>query len=213
MSASISKIEGAFAQMSRSWSWTLTNGIVSVLFGVAVLFWPRETLRVVATLFALQLIAASLFRFAVTFIRTGESVVHQLQMAALASFALVVGLALLEDMRLSLRFLVIVLGVYWGSHGIIELVEAITHRGRTDRLWVLASGVMGVVVGLILVVAGAAPSSVLPYHAVHLLLLVARTLGIWLVVFGVILVVRALRVRFEEPAAGTTSGGLRPAGT
>jgi len=211
MSASISKIEGAFAQMSRSWSWTLANGIVSVLFGVAVLFWPRETLRVVATLFALQLIAASLFRFAVTFLRTGESVVHQLQMAALASFALVVGLALLEDMRLSLHFLVIVLGVYWGSHGVIELAEAITHSCRTDRLWVVASGVMGVVVGLILVLAGAVPS-LLHVHGAQLLL-VARTLGVWLVLFGVMLLVRAFRVRFEEAAAGAASGGLRPAGT
>jgi len=213
MSASISKVEGAFAQLSRSWSWTLANGIVSVLVGVAVLFWPRETLRVAATLFAVQLIAASIFRFVVTFIRAGDSVVHQLQMAALASFAFVIGIALLEDLRLSLRFLVIVLGVYWGSHGIIELVEAITHSGRTDRLWVVASGVMGVVVGLILVVAGVAPSLLLPFHTGHLLLLTARTLGVWLVVFGVILVVRALRVRFEEPAAGATSGGLRPAGT
>jgi len=213
VSASVSKIEGVLAPLGRPWSWTLANGLLSVLVGVAVLFWPRETLRVAAILFAVQLIAASIFRFVVTFIRSDQSVAHQLQMAALASFAFVIGIALLQDLRLSLRFLVIVLGVYWGSHGIIELVEAITHSCRTDRLWVIASGVMGLVVGLILVVAGVAPSILLPFHAVHVLLLIARTLGVWLVVFGVILVVRALRLRLADAAARATPSGLRPAGT
>lgn len=212
MAASISKTAGNFALLGRSWSWTLASGVVSLLVGVGILLWPRETLRVVAVLFAVQLIAAGVFRFAVTFIHIGDSLVHQLQMAALATFAFVVGIALLEDPRLSLRFMLIVLGVYWASHGIIELVEAITHSYRTDRLWVAASGVMGVVVGLILIVAGAAPSSRLPLNVGHLLL-ITRTLGVWLVLFGVILVVRALRTRFLGAPGGATSSDLRPAGT
>ena len=209
MSVSIST-DSSLGSPARSWGWTLAFGIVCALVGFGVLFWPRETLRIVAILFAVQLIAASAFRFVVTFMRTGESMVQKLQMAALASFAFVIGIILLKDPHLSIRLLTMVLGVYWGVHGAIELVEAINLGSRTDRIWVVASGIMGVVVGVILIVAAAFPSIVSAYRSP--LMLMTRTLGAWLVVFGVILVVRAFRVRSPHPATGTTSG-LRPAGT
>jgi uncharacterized membrane protein HdeD (DUF308 family) len=208
MSASIS-MDRTLGALARSWRWTLAFGILCALVGLGVLFWPRETVRIVAILFAVQLIAASVFRFLVTFARTGESVIQKLQMAALASFAFVIGIILLEDLHLSIRLLTMVLGVYWGVHGVIEFVEAINLSSRTDRIWVVASGIMGVVVGVILIVAAAFPSIVEPYRSP--LTLMTQTLGAWLVVFGLIMVVRAFRVRSPH-AAGTTSG-LRPAGT
>src|SRR5262249_51649677 len=133
---------GRFGPLARSWGWPLGYGILCALVGLGVVVWPGETLRIVAILFALQLIAASVFRFVVTFVRTGESMVQKLQMAALASFAFVAGIILLENAGLSIRLMTIVLGVYWVIHGAIELVEAISHSGRTDRAWVVASGTM-----------------------------------------------------------------------
>ncbi len=211
MSATITRVETAFAPLARPWTWTLAYGTSCALVGLAVLVWPRETLRIVAILFAVQLIAASVFRFVVSFIRTGESMVQKLQMAALASFAFVLGVALLGNVRFSLRVMAIVLGIYWATHGVIELVEAISHEGLTDRTWVVASGIMGVVVGLILVLAAAFPSNFAAYTGP--LVLITRTLGGWLIVFGVMLVVRAFRLRSPQPASGQTPGGLRPAGT
>ena len=213
MSTTITRVETTLAPLARSWTWTLAYGISCALVGVAVIVWPHETLRIVAVLFAVQLIAAAVFRFAVSFIRTGESMVQKLQMAALAIFAFVLGIVLLGDLRLSLRVMAIVLGIYWAIHGVIELVEAISHDCLRDRAWVVASGVMGLIVGLILVLAGAFPSYFVAFHGGLLLLLITRTLGVWLVVFGVMLVVRAFRLRSPNPASGETPGGLRPAGT
>ena len=213
MSTTITRVETTLAPLARSWTWTLAYGISCALVGVAVIVWPHETLRIVAVLFAVQLIAAAVFRFAVSFIRTGESMVQKLQMAALATFAFVLGVFLLGDLRWSLRVIAIVLGIYWAIHGVIELVEAISHDCLRDRAWVVASGVMGLIVGLILVLAGAFPSYFVAFHGGLLLLLITRTLGVWLVVFGVMLVVRAFRLRSPNPASGETPGGLRPAGT
>ena len=211
MSATITRVETALAPLARPWTWTLAYGISCALVGLAVLVWPHETLRIVAILFAVQLIAASVFRFVVSFIRTGESMVQKLQMAALATFAFVLGIVLLRDLSLSIRVMAIVLGIYWAAHGVIELVEAISHEGLTDRTWVVASGIMGMVVGLILVLAAAFPSNFAAYTGP--LVLITRILGGWLVVFGVMLVVRAFRLRPPQPASGQTPGGLRPAGT
>src|SRR5262252_8360825 len=98
MSASIST-DSTLGALARSWRWTLAFGIVCALVGLGVLFWPHETLRIVAILFAVQLIAASAFRVVVSFMRTGESMAQKLQMAALAIFAFVVGIALLKDLH------------------------------------------------------------------------------------------------------------------
>lgn len=208
MSASISRVETALGPLARSLGWPLVYGILCALVGLAVLFWPRQTVRIVAILFAVQLIAASVFRLVVTFVRTDESMVQRLQTAALASFAFAAGIVLVENVGLSFRLMTIVLGVYWAIHGAIELVEAVSHSGRTERVWVVASGTMGVAVGLILILAAASPSSFPPLRGS--LLLVTRTLGVWLVVFGVVQLVRALRARSPHPASGKASG-LRPA--
>ena len=213
MSATITRVETTLAPLARSWTWTLAYGISCALVGLAALVWPRETLRIVAILFAVQLIAAAVFRFAVSFVRTGETIVQKLQMAALAAFAFVVGIFLLGDLKLSLRVMAIVLGIYWAIHGVIELVEAISHDCLRDRAWVVASGMMGLIVGLILVLAGAFPSYFAAFRGNLLLQGITRTLGVWLIVFGVMLVVRAFRLRPPQPASGQTPGGLRPAGT
>lgn len=213
MAASIRRIETALGPLARSWGWPLVYGILCALVGLAALVWPRETLGIVAILFAVQLIAASIFRFVVTFVRTGESMVQKIQMAALASFAFVAGIVLLENVGLSLRLMTIVLGLYWAIHGAIELVEAISHDCLRDRAWVVASGIMGLIVGLILVLAGAFPAYFAAFRGNLLLLGITRTLGVWLIVFGVMLVVRAFRLRPPQPASGQTPGGLRPAGT
>ncbi len=210
MSASISRFESILGPLARSWRWTLSYGIVCELVGLAVLVWPRQTFRMIAILFAVQLIATSVFRFVVALIRSGDSMVQKLQLAVIASFAFVVGIVLLENPRLSLRLIAIVLGVYWTIHGSIELVEAVTYGGRTERTWVVASGAMGMIVGLILILAAVLPSTFLAFRGP--VLLMTRTLGAWLVVFGLILVVRAFRARLPHQATATTSGP-RPAGT
>jgi uncharacterized membrane protein HdeD (DUF308 family) len=191
MSSSINKLDSILGPVAHSRAWTLTFGIGSAVLGLAVVFWPRETLRVAAVLFALQLIAASVFRFAVALMSAGDGLIHKLQLAALASFALVVGIVLLEDVDLSLRLMTIVLGAYWAIHGGVELVEAISYSGGTDRTWVIGSGIMGVVVGLILIAVGAFPVDDPALQSRFLL--VTRIIGVWLVMFGVILAVRAFR--------------------
>ncbi len=208
MSAATSKLGSPLGKLTQSWRWSLTYGIACLLLGLGVVCWPGPTLRIVAVLFAVQLIVASVFRFVVALIRTGDGMVQKFQLAAIASFAFVIGMVLLGNPGLSLRLIAIVLGVYWAIHGAIELVEAMTYCSRTERAWVVASGAMGMIVGLILIVAGAFPMN---FEALHgRFLMVTRTLGAWLVVYGVIMVVRAFRTL--HPATNTASD-IRPAST
>jgi uncharacterized membrane protein HdeD (DUF308 family) len=188
----------AKARAVKQLAWVLLGGVCSLAVGFGIFFWPRATLHVVAVLFAVQLIAAALYRYilaASSWDRPGRVI----PMAALASLALVLGLFLLENPAISLAVLALVVSIYWLVQGVIELIEAQTYRHWTDRGWVVASGVMAIVVGLIVV------GYVIPTMPLHLpqrtFVLLTRVLGSWLIIYGAIVLIRAV----HSPARRVTA--------
>jgi uncharacterized membrane protein HdeD (DUF308 family) len=186
-------LEGMLKRVGQAWAWILAFGVISALVGVAVIFWPQETLIVVAIVFAVQLIVAGVFRFAAAFAVPAESGWLRALQALLALLSFVIGIYLLGHVALSLLVLALLLGFYWMFHGITELFTAIGHSELPGRAWIILSGILSIVVGVILVVA--------PGISLFALTLV---LGVWLIVFGVVAVIRALQIR---SAASALSSG------
>jgi uncharacterized membrane protein HdeD (DUF308 family) len=93
--------------------------------------------------------------------------------------------------------LAIVLGIYWIISGVIELFVAIGHPELPARGWVVATGVLSILAGGI----------VFFFPGISLLVL-TLVLGIWLIVYGVILVVGAFRLR--SAVQSVRASGLSP---
>ncbi|HYW27210.1 MAG TPA: DUF308 domain-containing protein [Terriglobales bacterium] len=187
-----SELESMLTRIGRAWGWILAFGVLSVLVGLVAIFWPSATLIVVAVVFAVQLIVAGAFRFAAAFAVPGESGWLRALQALLAILSFVVGVYLLGHVSLSLLVLALLLGLYWIFHGVTELFVAIGHAELPGRAWMIASGILSAVVGVIVVVAPG-----ISLFALTLLL------GVWLIVFGVMAIVRALRIRSAAHALGS----------
>ncbi|HEY4026250.1 MAG TPA: DUF308 domain-containing protein, partial [Candidatus Dormibacteraeota bacterium] len=172
--------ELALRTIGRAWAWLLAFGIISIIAGLAAIFWPGPTLLVIAIVFAVQLIVGGVFRFVGAFAIPGETGWLRALQAFLAILSFAVGLFLVGHLVLSLLVLAIVLGVYWVVHGVIELFVAIGHAELPGRVWMIVSGILGIVAGAILIVA--------PGLSLFALTIV---LGVWLVLFGAILAVQA----------------------
>ena len=194
------ELETALGALGRGWLWILGFGVISVLAGLAALFWPGATLLAIAIVFAVQLIVAGVFRFVAAFAIPGETGWLRALQAVLAVLSFVVGFYLLRHVALSLLVVALVLGFYWTVSGVIELFLAIGHRELPGRAWMIVSGILSVVAGVILVV--------MPGISLFVLTLV---LGVWLIFFGAMLIARAFRVR--AAVHGVRSGALRPSGT
>jgi uncharacterized membrane protein HdeD (DUF308 family) len=194
-----SDLESMLGTVGRAWLWILAFGVISVLAGLAALFWPGATLVVLAIVFAIQLILAGVFRFVAAFAIPGETGWLRALQALLAILSLVVGVYLLGHVALSLLVLALVLGIYWTVQGAVELFLAIGHPELAGRGWMIVSGILSIVAGVILVV--------WPGISLFALTLV---LGIWLLLFGGMLIVRAFQVR--SAANRLKSGALRPSG-
>jgi uncharacterized membrane protein HdeD (DUF308 family) len=180
------------ARLGRHWGWVLFYGIVTLLAGLAVLAWPGATLLVIAVLFGVQLIVAGIFRFAAAFATDDASGGTRVLLALLGVLSVIIGLWAVRHVLLTLLALVVLLGIFWVVNGTIELFTALSHRGMTERGWTAAMGVLSILAGLV----------VLIYPGPSLLTL-SIVLGIWLLIYGVMEIVAAFRVRgLAHSAAG-----------
>jgi Short repeat of unknown function (DUF308) len=104
--------------------------------------------------------------------------------AFLAILSFIVGVYLIGHAALSLLVLAILLGAYWMVHDIVELFVAVGHAELPGRSWLILSGVLSIVAGAIVAVAPGIS-----------LLALTIILGVWLIAFGVMAVIRSLQVR------------------
>jgi uncharacterized membrane protein HdeD (DUF308 family) len=171
-------------RLGRHWGWVLGFGVVTVLAGIAVLAWPGETLLVVAVLFGVQLIVAGVFRFVTAFATDDLTGGTRVLLALLGVLSVIIGLWAVRHVLLTLLALIVLLGIFWVVNGAIELFMALSHREMPERDWTAIMGLLSVIAGVI----------VLAFPGLTLVGL-AIILGIWLVVFGVMEILAAMRLR------------------
>ena len=172
------------ARIGRHWGWVLFYGLITVLAGVAVLAWPGATLLVIAVLFGVQLIFAGFFRFVSAFAAGDEGGGTRVLMALLGVLSVIIGLWAVRHVLLTLLALIVLLGIFWVVNGTIELFTALSQRGLPQRGWVAAMGVLSILAGIV----------VLIYPGESLLTLTI-VLGIWLLIYGVMEITAAFRLR------------------
>ncbi len=183
----------ALGRLGESWGWVLTFAILTLILGVVVVAWPHATVKVVALLLGLQLFVGGVFALVRMFTSSGEG--SRALSAVLGILGILVGIFVLRHLFETVVILVVLLGVYWVLHGIIELIVALDHKGMPGRGVNIVMGLLGFVAGIV----------VLGWPAPTLLVLI-WVLGIWLIVYGLIGIAGAFIVR-----RATTSSPLRQA--
>ena len=177
-------------RVGGAWGWVLGFGIVTLLAGIVSMAWPDQTILVVAVLFAVQILVDGVFNLVRAIGGSGESGGFRVLLMILGIFSIIVGVLALQNIVQTVAVLVLILGAYWVVHGIIEAVVAISDRNMPHRGLQITAGVIGAIAGIV----------VLSYPITSIRTL-AIILGIWLAVYGIMLIVLALRLRrFEESA-------------
>jgi len=169
-------------RIGESWAWVLAFSVATLILGVMVMAWPSATVKLVALLFGLQLFVGGLFSLVRAFTRGGEG--SRVLLAVLGVLGILVGIFVLRHLFQTVVILVILLGVYWVLHGIIEFFVAIDQRGAPARGLNAAMGILSFIAGVV----------VLSWPSPTLLVLV-WVLGVWLVVYGLVGIAGAFMVR------------------
>lgn len=172
------------ARLGGAWGWIVAYGALSVLAGIVAIVWPGATLVVIAVVFALQLLFAAIYQFVFAFAIPNETGWLRALVAVLAIASLVVSVYLLGHVGLTLLLLAILLGAYWIVQGVTEIFVAVGHPEIRNRALIVVSGVLSVLAGGVV--------AVFPGASLVFLTLV---LGVWLILFGLILVGRGWMLR------------------
>lgn len=179
-----SRSPGMLAQLGQHWGWVLSFGIITLIAGVTVLAWPGPTLVVVAIIFGIQLIVTGIFRFVSAFTTHDLSGGTRALWAIIGALALIVGLYALRDVFITILALGLLLGIFWVIYGVAELFAAFSHRDVRHRGWTGAMGALSIVAGGLL----------LAYPHLSIVVL-ALLIGAWLLVFGIMEIAMAFRLR------------------
>lgn len=174
-----------FAQkVGGAWGWILFFGAMTVLAGIVTVAWPGKTVLVVAVLFAVQILVGGIFNLLRAVADSGESGGYRVLLAVLGVFSIIVGVLCLQDIAQTTAVLILLLGAYWIVHGVIEAVVAIADSSTPNRGLQITAGVIGAIAGIV----------VLSYP-IESISTLAVILGIWLLMYGVMMIVLGFRLR------------------
>ena len=117
----------------------------------------------------------------------------------LGLLGIVIGLYAVRHILVSVVALALLLGIYWVANGIVRLYNAIAYSDQPHRGWMGFIGVLSVLAGIIVIV----------YPGISLVTL-AVVLGVWLLIYGVMEIFVAFRIRSATTMSGTRWPPTRP---
>ncbi|MET7419382.1 DUF308 domain-containing protein [Dactylosporangium sp. NPDC005555] len=129
---------------------TLILGVVTALFGIVVLAWPGETLKVLGALVGLWLIVAGVMRLAAA-LGEHQALGRRMLTGVVGAVMVVAGIACLRDVADGVVVLALIVGLAWLMTGMSEIGIGLMTHGRA-RTWLTTMGVGSLVVGLVFVV-------------------------------------------------------------
>ena len=165
---------------TRHW-WVLAlRGLLAVIFGLLALIWPDITVRVLVVFFGAYAIVDGIFA-----VIAGLGRRRSLLPVLGGLLGIVIGILVWlwpETMAIVLLYLI---AAYAVLTGIFELIYAIELRKVLENEWLLAvSGVLSIGFGILLVIWPAAG-----------LVTIAWLIGIYAIIFGVLLIGLGFRLR------------------
>jgi uncharacterized membrane protein HdeD (DUF308 family) len=185
MSNSTVIVSEEFAPVAkRAWVWSIVRGIIAIIFGVLALFWPLATavaLAILVGIFALvdgiiDLVDAIRFR--------GSPGVGMRVFLGIVS--LLFGALVLFWPQISLAVLAVLVAIWAILIGALQIIANVSLRRQSGGSWVwgVIAGALGVVFGIVVLI--------WPKAGVVTLIWL---LGIWAIVFGIVLIVLGLQLR------------------
>jgi len=179
-----SRYQQRLSAFAANWRTLALRGLVALLFGLVVLFWPGLVLSVLAVLFGIYAVVDGVITF-VPALRSSDRGTQRSLPLAEGVVGIIAGLVALLWPGLSASGLVYVIAGWAVATGVLKILSAIALRAEVENGWLLAgSGALSVLFGTVLVVLA---RSDLPF--------LAPFIGVFAVVVGLALVVFAFRLR------------------
>ena len=163
------------------WGLVVVLGVLSVILGLLAIAYPGATIFTVSIFFAAWLFVSGIFYLISSFTRDGDTGSRVLS-AILGVLSIIVGWALLRTPFQSVEVFIFVIGIFFLIQGVMTFIGAFARKA--GRNWGIASGILGIIAGLIVLT--------YPISSAVTLALIA---GIWLIILGVMQIAAGIQLR------------------
>jgi uncharacterized membrane protein HdeD (DUF308 family) len=169
---------------SMRWMWRLplVIGVLQVIFGIVVLVWPGITVATVAILIGINLVIGGVLRLVMAVV--DDRVEGRILLALWSVLSVLAGIVIMRSPAQSVAVMVLVLGAFWVTWGLIEAVVALTPSARGARGPMLVEAALAVGAGGVLLLWPAPSLRVLVWIA-----------GLGLVLIGTLVITAGWQVR------------------
>jgi uncharacterized membrane protein HdeD (DUF308 family) len=168
----------------NAWPAFIAAGLAAIAVGVILLVWPKATLAIVAVLVGASLIVAGMLRLIDGFTAHEASGGRRVAHVLIGLLAIIVGLYCIRHYHLTIAVLAIVVGLFWVLHGIADITVSLFAGPFPGRGLTVIAGILSLAAGVV----------VLFWPTISLTVLIA-VLGIWLIVYGVLMAITAFSLR------------------
>jgi uncharacterized membrane protein HdeD (DUF308 family) len=168
----------------NAWPAFMAAALGGIVLGIVLLAWPKASLTVVAVLIGASLIVAGMLRLIDGFTAHDASGGRRVAHVLIGLLAIIIGLYCIRHYHVTIAVLAVIVGLFWVLHGIADIAAGLLGGPASGRVLAVFAGVLSLFAGLI----------VLFWPTISITVLVA-VMGIWLIVYGVIMAVTALQLR------------------
>jgi uncharacterized membrane protein HdeD (DUF308 family) len=164
-----------------AWQATLVLGVVTLVLGLILTFYPSVTVNVIGVLLGLLVLVSGLFHLIRMF---GQGEAHRVWMGISGLLLVVIGVVLLRHLHLTVALIGLIIGLGWIVQGVTALIVSFSGETREGRGWWIFFGIVSLVGGIVIIA--------LPTESVTLL---AALTGIWFIVQGLFEIVGGIMLR------------------
>lgn len=167
----------------ETWSLVLVTGIVSTLFGLVALFWPKLTLATLVYMYAIFVVLIGAFSLFQSLASIKKDPLWWL-MTLFAVFNIIIGVFLLRNPLVAATIFVVLLAIFIFVQSIMDLVIA-SYAGKGDNRWIwVMTGIFGIVMGFVMLFYPLAASVAFVW-----------VLGVYTLVHGVVAIAFAVQTK------------------
>jgi uncharacterized membrane protein HdeD (DUF308 family) len=171
-----------YSELKKYWWLLLISGIVAILIGAALLFWPGKTLTVVGFLVGFWMLFFGIMRFLIALFGGDTDGRWVLMIVGVVGIAL--GIVVMRNPSETIAVIILIAAIFWIVSGLVDIFRGIGDGDMENRGWVIAGGALAVAAGAVVLLWPAASVLVLAIIA-----------GVFFIIDGVMQIVAGFQVK------------------
>lgn len=168
--------------LKKGWWLLLISGIIGVIIGGLLIFWPSATITVVTAIVGFFMIVTGVIRF---FVAVFDSQAQDRWLMAIAGIiGIALGVIVMKNPEGAIKVIALIVAIFWIVAGLVDLFRGLTNSHLPDRTLRIVLGIMSALFGAVILIWPAITVGVF-----------AILVGIYVVFFGALEIIAAFQIK------------------